>query len=262
MNKNEIDKEIKNVSILSEVVALPSKGYLYNNEHPLHSGQIVLKFPTAAEEDILTSKNLLQKGLTIEKFLEAIILTPGVRLDDLFIGDENAIMYSSRILAYGPEYEVEYNCQNCGHKSNVTIDLDKLNNTEIDDALFQNGNEFIFTLPKSKEVIKFKLLTHRDEQDIQQTAKNISKYDKKSDHIGTTRLKKSIIAIDDITDRSTINSKIDTMLAIDSSKLKKYISDISPDVITKFKFECENCSYDKEVQIPLGVSFFWPNSEL
>ena len=47
----------------TEVVSLPSKGLLYPKEHPLSGGQIEIKYMTAKEEDILTSRTLIQKGI-------------------------------------------------------------------------------------------------------------------------------------------------------------------------------------------------------
>ena len=86
----------------SEVVDLPSEGKLYPKDHPLASGKIELKYMTAKEEDILTSQNLIKKGLVLDKLLNSLILTDGVDIDDMVMGDKNAVMVASRILAYGP----------------------------------------------------------------------------------------------------------------------------------------------------------------
>ena len=56
----------------SEVIDLPSEGKLYPKEHPCSSGKLELKYMTAKEEDILTSSNLIQKGLAIDKLLDSI----------------------------------------------------------------------------------------------------------------------------------------------------------------------------------------------
>ena len=85
----------------TEVIDLPSKGYFYPKDSPLSSGQVEIKYMTAKEEDILTSGNLIQKGIVLDKLLEALIVTEGVTLDDVLIGDKNAIMVASRVLAYG-----------------------------------------------------------------------------------------------------------------------------------------------------------------
>ena len=86
----------------SEMVDLPSEGRLYPKEHPLSSGKLELKYMTAREEDILTSQNLIKKGIVIDKLLDSLILTKGVKSDDLILGDKNAVMVAARVLAYGP----------------------------------------------------------------------------------------------------------------------------------------------------------------
>ena len=87
----------------TEVVSLPSKGLLYPKDHPLASGQIEIKYMTAKEEDILTSRNLIQKGVVLDKLMESVIIQEGVTLDDLLLGDKNAIMIATRILGYGKD---------------------------------------------------------------------------------------------------------------------------------------------------------------
>ena len=69
----------------TEVLALPSKGLLYPEDSPLRSGQIDVKYMTAKEEDILTSTNLIEKGLVIDRLLESVIADPKIKLDDLLI---------------------------------------------------------------------------------------------------------------------------------------------------------------------------------
>ena len=87
----------------TEVIDLPSKGHFYPKDNPLSSGQVEIKYMTAKEEDILTSGNLIQKGIVLDKLLEALIVSD-VNLDDILVGDKNAIMLASRVLAYGKEY--------------------------------------------------------------------------------------------------------------------------------------------------------------
>ena len=83
----------------TEVVDLPSRGKLYPSDSPISNGKIEIKYMTAKEEDILTSQNLIKKGLVIDKLLDSLIVTEGITLDDLVIGDKNAIMVAARILA-------------------------------------------------------------------------------------------------------------------------------------------------------------------
>ena len=55
------------------------------------------------------------------------------------------------------------------------MDLTKLKNKPIDEKLFENGNNFTFELPNSKRVIGFKLLTQKDEKEIEEKLKIMKK---------------------------------------------------------------------------------------
>ena len=99
-----MSEEQKQSKFPSEVIDLPSEGKLYSSDSPLASGKIEIKYMTAREEDILTSTNLIKKGVVINKLLDSLILTKGITSDDLVLGDKNAVMVAARILAYGPEY--------------------------------------------------------------------------------------------------------------------------------------------------------------
>ena len=90
----------------SEVIDLPSEGKLYPEGSPLREGKLELKYMTAKEEHILTSQNLIKKGLVIDQLLNSLIINHGITTKDLYLGDKNAIMVAARILAYGPEYRV------------------------------------------------------------------------------------------------------------------------------------------------------------
>ena len=123
----------------TEMVDLPSQGYFYFDGHPLSSGKIEIKYMTAKEEDILTSQNLIQQGTVIDKLLESLIVDKSVKLDDLLIGDKNAIMVAARILGYGKEYEFTYDGEE------KSVDLSKLEPIKLDFSKFTRGkNEFEF----------------------------------------------------------------------------------------------------------------------
>ena len=59
----------------TEIVDLPSKGYFYPKDNPLSSGQVEIKYMTAKEEDILTSTNLIKKGIVLDKLLQSLLVS-------------------------------------------------------------------------------------------------------------------------------------------------------------------------------------------
>ena len=136
------------VKFPTEVVDLPSKGLLYPEGSPLSTGKIEIKYMTAKEEDILTSANLIKQGVVVEKLLESLIIDKSIKVDDLLIGDKNAVLVASRLLAYGKEYEVEVD----GRK--IEVDLTQLNDNQLDDSIVTNGaNEFEFETKSISAVV-------------------------------------------------------------------------------------------------------------
>ena len=70
----------------TEFVDLPSQGRFYPQGHPLHNkDSIEIKQMTAKEEDILTSRTLLKKGVALEKLIESIIIDKSIRPSSLLI---------------------------------------------------------------------------------------------------------------------------------------------------------------------------------
>jgi len=234
----------------TEIIELPSKGLLYPKDSELSKGTIEIKYMTAKEEDILTNQSFIKNGTVLDKLLKSIITT-NINFDDLLVGDKNAIMVASRILGYGSEYTFNY----LGESH--TIDLSTLENKEIEEELYsKNINEFEFTLPKSGNVVTFKLLTHKDEQEINRELESLKKINKDSSPELTTRLKYLIISINGEKEKKTIREFVDNyLLAQDSRALREYIRRIQPDVDLTF---FPDGSSDR-INIPIGVSFFWPD---
>ena len=243
------------VKFPTEVVDLPSKGLLYPKESALSSGKIEIKYMTAKEEDILTSANLIKKGVVIEKLLESLIVDKSVKVNDLLIGDKNAVLIASRILAYGKEYEVEVE----GRK--VEVDLTTLKDKFIDESIVtNNANEFEFELPATKRKITFKFLTSADEKEID---KEVEGYKKIGDGIGyelTTRLKHQIISIDGDSKKTSVQNFVDNeFLSRDSMAFRNYVNEIMPDVDMTSTY-IDGDGKEKEFTVPMTVSFLWPSA--
>jgi len=243
----------------TEKVSLPSKGLLYPKESPLSSGHIEMKYMTAKEEDILTNTNFIRQGTVIDKLLQALIVTP-IDYNDLLIGDKNAILVAARVLGYGSEYQFKYKDER-NREINATVNLSQLNEKLLNESLFSAGiNEFIFTLPKSDNIVTFKFLTHGDEKKIDAEIKGLQKVNPNGSFDVTTRLKHMIISINGDHDQKKIRDFIDNyMLAVDARAFREYYSKISPDIELKYIPEDENY-VGEGIDIPLSLNFFWPDS--
>jgi len=233
----------------TEIVELPSKGLLYPENHPLASGEIEIKYMTAKEEDILTNANYINNGIVLDKLLESVIVTK-VNMNDILIGDKNAIMVATRVLGYGGEYKFKYGDEE------QTVDLSQIEAKPIDESIYTRGvNEFSFTLPATNTPITFKLLTHGDEVAITKELEGRKKVNKEASSDLTIRLKRLITSINSSREQKDINDFVDNyLLARDARALREHVRQIQPDVDLTFFPE----GSDTRVDIPIGISFFWP----
>jgi hypothetical protein len=233
----------------TEEVTLPSKGLLYPEGSELAKGVVEIKYMTAKEEDILTNQSYIKNGTVLDKLMKSLIVSK-INYDDLLIGDKNAIMIASRILGYGKDYTFDY-----GGETH-TVDLTQLENKELNEELFTaRVNEFKFTLPHSENVITFKFLSHKDEQEIQRELDGLKKISKDNSPELSTRLKYLITSVEGKRDKKDIREFVDNyLLARDSRELRAYIREIQPDVDLTFFPDGSN----DRINIPIGISFFWP----
>jgi hypothetical protein len=234
----------------TETVELPSKGLLYPEDSELAKGTIEIKDMTAKEEDILTNQSYIRNGTVLDKLLKSIIVSK-INFDDLLIGDKNAIMVAARILGYGADYKFDY----LGEEH--TVDLSQLENKEIKEELFTSRtNEFAFTLPHSKNTITFKLLTHKDEQNINRELEGLKKINKDSSPELSTRMKHLITSIEGSRETKDIREFVDNyLLAKDSRALREYVKEVQPDVDLTF---FPDGSSDR-IPVSIGINFFWPD---
>jgi len=249
-------------TVPTELIDLPSKGLIYPKENTLSSGQVEMKYMTAKEEDILTNVNLLRQGLAIEKMLKSLIKAP-INYEDLTLGDRNGLLIAARILAYGKDYSFTYKNPNTGEEEKLTIDLQNLKYKELDWSLFNNKNEFEFKLPKSGNVVTFKVLTVADDKKIDEEIKGIKKNLGLEAGAISTRLKHQIIAVNGDYSVKTVRDFIDQgyLLSMDSIELRKYIGSITPDILMNTTVILSDGS-EIDLDLPMTAEFFFPGSGL
>lgn len=255
------------------LIDLPSEGLLYPTSNPLSLGKIVMKYRTAKEEDILTSEDLIAQGIMFDVYFKNMIVSK-MNYDDLILGDKDAVMINAKILGDGKEYPLrKMVCPKCNHvhekdalgtSQPYCVDLTTLKYKQPDKSLYNRDNIFEVVLPYSKKTVYFKLLTVGDDKAVDAEIEKLSKLTKLSGGVSkefTTRLRKMIVKIDDISDPTKLYSIIENTTSYDLKELKKKINEVTPGVNTSFTFVCHKCKHEVEdVKLRIDSNFFWPNS--
>ena len=252
--------------IPTEFVELPSGGRFYPQGHPLHGcGSLEIKQMTAKEEDILTSRNLLRKGIALDRVIESVIRDRKVNADDLLVGDKNAIIISTRVSGYGSDYTTQVTCPNCSHPQEYTFDLNDASIYTGDDAAIealeitnnQNGT-FTTTLPRTNVEVTFRLLTGRDEKQMMQQLEMARKKNRPEQTI-TLQLSRMIVGVAGTSEPKAIKYLIENIPSSDSRHLRNAYKVAAPNVDLTQYFECSECDHAQDMEVPLTADFFWPD---
>jgi len=249
--------------IPTEFVELPTGGRYYPPGHPLHNqSAIEIKQMTAKEEDMLTSRTLLKKGVALDRVISSLIVNKAIDPDSLFIGDRNAILVATRVSGYGNDYQTKVTCPACGANQEYSFDLndadifcgDEGNPMNVTDN--HNGT-FNVTLPKTNVIVTFKLLTGIDEKRLVAGVEADKK--KRIDRGITRQLASMIIAVNEDDSIDAIKYLVENIPSSDSRHLRLAYKVTAPNVDLTQHFECGECGHEQDMEVPLNADFFWPD---
>lgn len=236
-----------------DVIPLPSKGLLY----PSKKETIEVRYLVGEDENILTSPNLLQSGKFIDVLLERKIRDKDLKPSDLLVGDRNAILIWLRATGYGEMYPVTIIHPETGEEVETEVDLTTLKQKPLGAQPDENGY-FDFVLPMSKKAVKFRLLTAKDEDEINKRHEAQSRLKKDFPDTVTYKLGTQIMSVDGNTDKEWIHNFVRVMPARDSLALRKYIADIEPGIDLNVTVEVPG-GEPIESFLVIGPDFFWPD---
>ena len=241
----------------TEFVDLPSQGRFYAQGHPLHGqDSIEIKQMTAKEEDILTSRTLLKKGVALDKLIESLIVNKAINPSTLLIGDRNAIIIAARVSGYGNDYKTNVQCPACETKQDYGFDLNSANivygETRRELEVTDNGDGTITCiLPKTQITVVARLLTGREEKTLLNLDNNRG--------LISTQLQSIIVSANGDASAQAINYVANNLPSFDSRHLRMVIKMATPNVDLTQHFSCSTCGHTQEMEVPLTADFFWPD---
>jgi len=248
----------------TELVDLPSKGRFYPEGHPLHGEETVeIKFMTAKDEDILTSPSLLKKGVAIDRLIQNVLLDKEIKIDTLLSGDKAAIMIASRINGFGAEYKTKINCPSCESQVAVGFDLSAIKSHDgsgysEDEATDTGRGTFIIKAPRTGFDVEVRLLTSADEAIMLRKITRAN--EKNAESTGySDQLKMITVSVNGVNRQDLLAEFARKLPAIDARHIRKIYTKLNPGPDMKQDFRCSSCDYEKEVDIPMTVDFFWIN---
>lgn len=238
-----------------DVIPLPSGGKTYKTKKP----SIRVGYMTTADENILTSPNLLQSGEFLEILINRKIMEPELRYRDLLVGDRNAIMIWLRATSYGEMYPITVLDEN-GHPFDTEINLNDLKMKKLTIDPDQEGL-FSFNFPLCKAQIKFRLLTMGDIEDIEKMVEDDKANGIPVNNSTTYTFERMIVEINGNRDRNVIRDFSNSLRIKDAKEFSEFLDKLDCGVDMTITVGTPGGG-SIETFLPLNFKFFWPNSGL
>lgn len=243
--------------ILSDYVPLPSDGLFYENK----INRLMVEYMTASDEQYLLSENYMKSGSSFELLLKNKIKDPdflnSMTIDDLLIGDFDAILLYLRRFAYGDTYEVSVRDTN-GEYFKAEVDLEKLEPKKIIEP--NHDLMFEFMLPMTKQNVVFKLLTYGDKKRFDERIEKLSKYKNEPLFEIQEKIISQIYSIAGETDRIFIEKYVKMMPPKDSLALRLYMVQVEPGIDFSYEFQGKFTGDFFRQKVNIDIDFFYPRS--
>ena len=249
----------------TEFVELPSEGKYYSEDHPLRGeSSIEIRQMTARDEDLLTSRTLIRKGVVLDRLIQNLVVDKNINTDSLLVGDRNAIVIAARVSGYGSEYTTQVQCPQCGAEQVHEFDL---NSAHIDagdieracelQTTFNDDGTFETVLPRTGVVATFKLFDGSDERYMVNVV--LDNNNKEQENLITRQLRRMIVAVNGNNTPEALEYFVNNVPSVDSRHLRMVFKMVSPDIDLTQDFECAECNHTQQMEVPLTADFFWPD---
>jgi len=238
-------------SIAYDVVELPSGGIHYSNGKK----SVRVAYLTAADENILSSPNLIASNKIINELLKRKVLDKDLPVEEIVQEDKQAILIFLRNTAFGSEYNMNLMDPKTEEKFTVMVDLSRLKVKEFTLIPDQNG-EYPYFMKKSGVNITFKFLTQKQEDELQKIEETWN--GEGVAPIMTKRLEFMIKSINGNRSQMEIHNFIEYKMPVkDSQDFRKYVSENKPGLDLSQKVTTPSGD-EIQVDIGFGVEFFRP----
>lgn len=237
-------------NISYDVVELPSRGIHYAN----NKKSVKVAYLTAADENILSSPNLLQSNNIIPELLKRKILDRDLTVDEIVEEDKQAILIFLRNTAFGTEYSVTLTDPKTDKEFKTTIDLSSLSFNEFDLTADANG-EYRYVMPKTNTDVTFKFLTQKQENEIEQIKQSWNGIGVAP--IVTKELEFMIKSVKGNRDPMNTRNFIETLPIKDSQEFRKFVKNKKPGLNLTQKVIAPS-GEEVKFEVGFGVEFFRP----
>lgn len=213
-----------------DMIPLPSKGECYKHK----KSRVPVAYLTAADENIITAPNMYRDGKTLDIILRRKILDKDFNVDELCVGDRDAILLWLRATAYGDDFPIVASNPETDIQYNKTI---KLSDFKYKDFELKGDENGLFDYTTSNgDKIKVRFITHNDTKALQDNIAKQAGDKNKFDVLKKCGEIRDIINYNNISENKEENEMIkedvDEIIGIIGDDFRLNFDDVVPNFIT------------------------------
>ena len=251
----------------TEIVTLPSGGHLYPENSALKGlKEVEVKSMTAAEEDIMINDSFIQKGVVFDRLIDSIMITPGIKSEELQDCDKLAILMSARKTGYGDAISFSVSCGACNHDYDIDASLTQMLERSEENPYeprsgegweyLEDSNTYSFNITSVDIDANIKLLTRSEVKDLM-----ASREQKKRLGLPFNEtiefLRAVLVSANGITDRTSLN-KLAEILPASAARRIRYVHNVNlPKIDTSQEVTCPACGQEETKEVPFSLGWFW-----
>ena len=252
---------------IAETFTLPSHGVIYEKKI---NPEVKIRSMTTRDEmlRLAPTKPGNQYKLMAEIIDSCLVNPVGISSYDMCIGDYQFLMYKLRIVTYDNNYKLSFECPNCKHWIDATIDLDTaLELREITEFDFEE--EMTVHLPKTGKDVRLKLQTPRMYDQVEEKCEEFRKKVAKAE--GSARYQDphvlyQVMALIDKVDGEKLpeyrlEQFVSTLPLADANVILQKAEDIN-DLVgygMLIEHECPDCGFTNYLPLRITSEFFRPS---
>ena len=244
----------------SELVEIPSHGYLYNDitddTDVLESGSLRIRPMTVKEEKILTTTRLVRSGQALDLIFRNVVKSK-IEPSQMLSSDRVFIMLWLRSVSYGNIYKFNLQCPSCQGRFEYEVDLSQHKIVE-----FENKNvtePFSLELPISGATIQYRLPRGTDEIEIIKMQNQPKKMNDADESI-VKRLASILVKVETKDDQEVpkkyYQQFIESLVARDASIFRSDLENNDCGIEDIKDISCPHCGYEYDTAIPITENFF------
>lgn len=210
---------------------------------------------TKEEKMIFTARD----NSFLDKIVKSCIVEPSnIDINMLHSADITYLLYMIREMTFGPNYKQGMQCPYCNLKQDIEIDITEMTTYLLDFEELEKLS--VLTLPDCEDVVKIKLLSNGDINDINRTIKQLTKDDKLQDPEGYEYVYRFARLVETINGEEKeireVVTYLDNLSLRDFNEFKKALSNIRIGIDTTNYKVCKKCGEEVEVLGAIVPEFF------